>query len=300
MKGTIVVTGCSTGFGRELSEDLARKGARVYATMRGVKTSNAKVANELQALATKAKLDLRLLELDVTSSSSVDAAAAKVVAESGAPDAVVNNVGQMFVGLTEAFSADELSKQLDINVVGVHRVNRAFLPAMRKRGSGLVMNVSSIAGRMSLPFFGVYHASKWALEGYSLALRGELASSGVDVVVVEPGPFTTELFPKSPKPADADGRAKSYPPIAQQSFDQMGASFDQVFKDPTAPTSPKLVVDRMIELIEMKAGTRPFRSVVGLDFGVRDRNAAVEPLDAGLLEAMGLAAFATLAPKARA
>jgi NAD(P)-dependent dehydrogenase (short-subunit alcohol dehydrogenase family) len=171
---------------------------------------------------------------------------------------------------------------------------------MRKRGSGLVMNVSSIAGRMSLPFFGVYHASKWALEGYSLALRGELASSGVDVVVVEPGPFTTELFPKSPKPADSDGRAKTYPPIAQQSFDQMGASFDQVFKDPTAPTSPKLVVDRMIELIEMKAGTRPFRSVVGLDFGVRDRNAAVEPLDAGLLEAMGLTAFATLAPKARA
>jgi NAD(P)-dependent dehydrogenase (short-subunit alcohol dehydrogenase family) len=297
MKKTVLITGCSTGFGREMSESLARKGDRVYATMRGVKTSNAKIARELEALAAKEKLDLRVLDLDVTSSTSVDAAAAKVLAESGAPDAIVNNAGQMFVGVTEAFSADELAKQLDINVVGVHRVNRAFLPAMRKRGQGLVMNVGSIAGRMSLPFFGVYHASKWALEGYSLSLRTELASSGVDVVIVEPGPFTTELFPRSPKPADADNRAKTYPPIAQQSFDQMGASFDQLFKDPAAPTRPTLVVDRMIELVEMKPGTRPFRSVIGLDFTVRDRNGADEALDAGLLEAMGLTKFATLAPK---
>jgi len=299
MKRTIVITGCSTGFGRELAERLAGNGDRVYATMRGVKTSNAKIAGELQALAAKEKLDLRVLELDVTSSSSVDSAAAKVSSESGAPDAVVNNAGQMFVGLTEAFSADEYAKQLDINVVGVHRVNRAFLPTMRERGRGLVMNVSSIAGRMSLPFFGVYHASKWALEGYSMALRIELASSGVDVVIVEPGPFTTELFPRSPKPADTDGRAKTYPPIAQQSFDAMGASFDALFKDPAAPTSPKLVVDRMIELIAMKAGTRPFRSVVGLDFGVRERNAAVEAMDAGLIEAMGMTSFARLATRAR-
>lgn len=299
MSRTVVITGCSTGFGRLMSEELARKGDRVYATLRGVKSSNARIANELQALAAKEKVDLRVLELDVTSTSSVDAAAAKVLAESGAPDAVVNNAGQMFVGLTEAFSADELAKQLDINVVGVHRVSRAFLPAMRKRGQGLIMNISSIAGRMSLPFFGVYHASKWALEGYSMALRAELASSGVDVVVVEPGPFTTELFPRSPKPADSDGRGKTYPALAHQTFDQMGASFDQVFKDPKAPTDPKLVVDRMIELVGMKAGTRPFRSVVGLDFGVRDRNAMAEPLDAGLFEAMGLKSFATLASKGR-
>lgn len=298
MSRTVVITGCSTGFGRQMSEALARKGDRVYATMRGVQGSNVKLARELQALAAKEKLDLRVLELDVTSTKSVDAAAAKVIAESGAPDAVVNNAGQMYVGLSEAFSADEFASQLDINVVGVHRVNRAFLPAMRKRGAGLVINVSSIAGRMSLPFFGVYHASKWALEGYSMALRCELASCGIDVVVVEPGPFTTELFPRSPKPADADGRGKSYPPIAQQAFEQMGASFDRLFKDPAAPTDPKLVVDRMIELIAMKPGTRPFRSVVGIDFGVRDRNAAVEPLDAGLVEAMGMQAFVRLAPKA--
>lgn len=235
----------------------------------------------------------------MTSTSSVDSAAARVLAESGAPDVVVNNAGQMFVGLTEAFSADELATQLDINVVGVHRVTRAFLPAMRKRGKGLVMNISSIAGRMSLPFFGVYHASKWALEGYSMALRVELASSGVDVVVVEPGPFTTELFPRSPRPADTEARAKTYPAVAHQSFEEMGSSFDRLFKDPGAPTDPVLVVDRIIELMEMNAGTRPFRSLVGLDFGVRERNASVEPYDAALLEAMGLTSFATLVSHSR-
>ncbi|MBL8859293.1 MAG: SDR family oxidoreductase [Planctomycetes bacterium] len=300
MKRTVLITGCSTRFGRQMAEELARKGDRVYATMRGVSGSNAKVASELQALAADQKLDLRVLDLDVTSTRSVDAAAANVLSESDAPDAIVNNAGQMYVGLTEAFSADELAVQLDINVVGVHRVNRAFLPAMRKRGQGLVINVSSIAGRMSLPFSGVYHASKWALEGYSMALRGELASSGVDVVVVEPGPFTTELFPRSPKPADADGRGKTYPAMANETFEAMGASFDQLFKDPAAPTDPKLVVDRMIELIAMKPGTRPFRSVADLDFGVRDRNAAIEPLDAGLLEGMQLQAFTKFVPQARA
>jgi short-subunit dehydrogenase len=140
----------------------------------------------------------------------------------------------MFVGFTEAFSADELGKQLDINVVGIHRVNRAFLPAMRQDGKGLIINISSTAGRAAVPFFGVYHASKWGLEGYSLALRGELASSGVDVVVVEPGPFTTALFPSSPRPEDAEGRVATYPAAAHQTFEQMGAAFEGLFQDPEA------------------------------------------------------------------
>jgi NAD(P)-dependent dehydrogenase (short-subunit alcohol dehydrogenase family) len=294
MKRTVVITGCSTGFGRELAQDLARKGDRVYATMRGVKGANASAAKELQALATKEKLDLRLLELDVTSTSSVVAAAVKVLAESDAPDVLVDNAGQFFLGVTEAFTPEELASQLDVNLVGAHRVNRAFLPAMRKRGRGLVIAMSSVAGRVSMPFFGVYQASKWALEGYTMALQSELASSGIDVVLVEPGPFNTEIFGKTRLAADADGRAKTYPEIVHQSFDQIGASVEQITKDPSAPTSPKLVADRMVELIEMKPGTRPFRSVVGLDFGVRERNAALEPMDAALLETMGLKAMATL------
>lgn len=294
MSRTVVVTGCSSGFGRQVSEELARKGNRVYATMRGAEGKNAEVAGQLRALGGDESLDLRVLELDVTSNASVDAAAATVIEESGAPDTVINNAGQMYVGFTEAFSADELATQLDINVVGVHRVCRAFLPAMRERGAGLVMNVSSIAGRVGVPFFGVYQASKWGLEGYSLALRRELASSGVDVVVVEPGPFPTQLFLQSSKPEDTEGRAGTYPEVAAQTFEELRAAFEQALEDPDAPTDPVLVVERMIELTEMDPGTRPFRSVVGVDFGVRARNASDEPHEADFLEALGLTSFATL------
>ena len=297
MSKTVVVTGCSSGFGREVSERLARAGDRVFATMRGPTGKNAAIASELTALAKNENLDLRVLDLDVCSTESVDAAAEQVLAAGNAPDVVINNAGQMFVGITEAFDADELAKQLDINVVGVHRVTRALLPAMRQRANGLFINVSSIAGRLAFPFFGVYHASKWGLEGYSQALRAELASSGIDVVVVEPGPFTTELFPQSPRPADADGRAQTYPAVAHETFESMGGAFEGLFNDPEVPTDPSMVVDRMIELVEMDRGTRPFRNPVGVDFGTRERNAQSEPHDAALLEAMGITDFATLGPE---
>lgn len=294
MARTIVVTGCSTGFGRLVSEKLARRGDRVYTTMRGVDGKNRPVAEELRGLVQSEGIDLRVLELDVTSDASVGAAAETIIAESGAPDVVINNAGQMFMGITEAFTSDELARQLDINVVGPHRVLRAFLPSMRGAGRGLVINVSSIAGRMAVPFFSVYHASKWALEGYSLGLRAELASSGVDVVSVEPGPFTTELFGQGPKPADEEGRAATYPEAAPKAWSDMDAAFEGLFSSPDVPTEPILVVDRMIELIDMEPGTRPFRSVVGEDFGVRARNEFIEPHDNGVLEAMGLKEFATL------
>lgn len=295
MSKTIVITGCSSGFGKQLALHLARRGDRVYATMRGSQGKNAGVAAELRDTAASEAIDLRVLELDVTSDASVDAAAAAVTAESGAPDVVVNNAGVMYVGFTEAFTADELVAQLDVNVVGIHRMSRAFLPAMRQRGQGLVINISSIAGRLSVPFFGVYHASKWAVEGYSMALRGELACTGVDMVVVEPGPFETELFGQSPRPADADGRIPTYPGVAHQALTQLEAAFEGMFSDPATPTDPAIFVEQVSALIDTPAGQRPFRTVVGVDAGVRDRNAAVEPFDAGVLAAFGMAEFATLA-----
>lgn len=298
MSKTIVITGCSSGFGRDLAERLARDGHRVAATMRAPGGKNAAVANELKALADSEDLDLRVFDVDVTSTASVDAAAETILEAWGAPDAVVNNAGQMYGGITEAFTPDELARQLDINVVGVHRVSRAFLPAMRERGEGLIVNLSSVAGRLALPFFGVYHASKWGLEGYTQALRAELASSGVDVVIVEPGPFTTSLFPNLVHPADADGRAATYPEAVHEAFEGMGAAFEGLFADPDAPTDPALVVDALAALIAMEPGTRPLRSVVGVDFGIREVNAALDPMDAGLLENMGMTAFATLAPAA--
>lgn len=294
MPRVVLVTGCSSGFGRQVSEVLARKGDRVYATMRESEGKNAGIAQEIREIAVADGLDLRVLDLDVTSTRSVDAAAKQILAESGAPDVVINNAGQLYAGITEAFTADEVTSQLDVNLVGVHRVNRAFLPAMRKRGSGLLVNLSSIAGRLSVPFNGIYHASKWALEGYSIALRVELASSGIDVVVVEPGLFTTALFTAVRSPADAEGRAATYPDVVHETFAALGGMFESIFNDPDTPTDPVLVVNRIVELVDMEPGSRPFRSVVGVDLGVVDRNASSAPHDARVLEAAGLTTFATL------
>lgn len=300
MPRTVFITGCSSGFGHSLARRLARGGDRVYATMRRVDGKNREAVESLRDLAREEGLALRVLEVDVTSDTDVEEATALVLEEAGAPDALINNAGQMFVGVTEAYTSQELARQLDINVVGIHRVIRAFLPAMRERGEGLILNLSSIAGRIGLPFFGVYHASKWAVEGYSQGLRREIAHTGVDVVIVEPGPFSTELFPRAPAPADEDDRAGTYEPVLHATFDAIGQAFEGLFAD-TSLTDPTQVVDRMIELIGMDPGTRPFRSVVGVDFGVGDRNLSDEAHEAPMLEALGLAEFATLrAPGAKA
>jgi NAD(P)-dependent dehydrogenase (short-subunit alcohol dehydrogenase family) len=187
------------------------------------------------------------------------------------------------IGGTDLMGAD---------IPGAEPMRSAYLSLTR--GSGLIINLSSIAGRFGVPFHAIYHASKWALEGYSMAMRAELASTGVDVVLVEPGPFTTELFPSLRTPADAEGRAASYPAVTHDTLAGMATMFKTLFEDPATPTDPSLVVDRLVELVEMAPGTRPLRSVVGVDVGVAARNAAVEPHDAGLLEAAGLTAFATL------
>lgn len=295
MPNTIVITGCSSGFGYDLALRRARGGDRVYATMRAPGGKNTDAAESLRDRAEAESLDLRVLDLNVTSNDSVEAAAQAVTDESGAADVVVNNAGQMFGGITEAFSADEFARQLDVNVVGVHRVLRAFLPAMRAAGRGLVMNVSSTAGRCALPFFGVYHASKFALEGYTQALRLELAAAGVDAVIVEPGPFTTNLFPAMTAPADADERAVTYPDAVTGAFSAMGTDFQAMLANPETPTDPTLVVDAMADLIAMAPGTRPLRTVVGVDFGIRARNADDAQHDAALLKAFGMTDFARLA-----
>lgn len=291
---TIVITGCSTGFGRMAAERFAARGDRVYATMRNTEGKNREKAESLRSLAQAEGWALEVLDLDVTSDASVAEAASAVLDGSGAPDVVINNAGQMYCGVTEAFTAEEFTRQLDLNVVGIHRMCRAFLPAMREEGHGLIINLSSIAGRMAVPFFGLYHASKWGVEGYSLATRRELACTGIDVVVVEPGPFTTQLFPQAPAPADAEGRADTYPDVVPQTFEGMGAAFQGMFDDPAVPTDPGLVVDRFVELVDMAPGTRPFRSVVGVDLGVGDRNVSAEAHEGPFLEMLGLQEFATL------
>ncbi len=113
--------------------------------------------------------------------------------------------------------------------------------------------------------------------------------------MVEPGPATTALLTSSPRPDDVDGRSESHPAVAHQTFHNMGSAFDGLFRDPDTPTDPALVVNRIIVLTEMSAGSRPIRTVVGVDFGVRELNASMEPHEVALLNMLGLTSFATLA-----
>jgi len=120
-------------------------------------------------------------------------------------------------------------------------------------------------------------------------MRSELASSGIDVVVVEPGPFATELFPRTPQPADEEGRAATYPAVLHEATEGLGAAFEEIFAGDEVNTDPSLVVDNFVDLVAMEPGTRSFHNLVGFDFGVvGPMNEAAEPLYRQLWEAMGL------------
>ena len=163
---------------------------------------------------------------------------------------------------------------------------KAVLPGMRAKKSGLIIQVSSTAGRAAFPGFGVYHASKWGLEGMSEAMRYELAPLGIDVVIVEPGPFSTNFFGNIVQAADAEV-ATAYEHVGEF-FDGFGKQVKSMFEDEKAPTDPMIVVKIYEDLINMPVGTRPLRTIAGADFGFQALNDAVEPIRKGALEAMGI------------
>lgn len=278
----ILITGCSSGFGFQAAKYLAEKGHHVYATMRNTNSSNKEAAENLKKYATEKNLKIEVIDLDVTSDESVKAAMTKIPTV----DVLINNAGRGFGGPIEAFSAAECLAQLDLNIVGNIRMAKAVLPGMRAQKSGLIIQLSSIAGRLAVPGFGIYHASKWGVEGLSEAMRYELAPLGIDVAIVEPGPFATNFFPSLIIAKDED-IAKAYEHVAAFSTD-FGSKTQAAFEDENAPTDPMIVVQLFEELINAPAGTRPIRNVAGLDFGTRSINDVIEPLRKGVLDAFQL------------
>ncbi|MFL5335263.1 MAG: SDR family oxidoreductase, partial [Geminicoccaceae bacterium] len=213
MSAVVLITGASTGFGRDTAERLARRGHQVFATMRDIKGRNAEHRESLQRLAIREQLRLQVLELDVTDQASVQSAVQAALDDAGRLDAVVNNAGVAGIGVTEAYTAEQFQQVFDINVFGAVRVNRAVLPAMRQRRSGLLIHVSSGAGRVTIPAMAAYCASKYALEALADAYRFELLSFGIDSVLVEPGIYKTPIFERLVLPADGKCLA-SYGPAA--------------------------------------------------------------------------------------
>ena len=185
---TILITGATAGIGRHAALSLARAGHRVFATGRregALETLRAEANGTL----------LETLTLDVTSASSIAEAKLEIERRTDGYgiDALVNNAGYGLIGPLEMIDDADLRAQFDTNVFGLMAVTRAFLPAMRDRRAGRIINVSSVGGRMTFPLMGAYHASKYALEALSDALRLELRPMGVHVALIEPGPIRTEF-----------------------------------------------------------------------------------------------------------
>lgn len=180
MSKVVLITGCSTGIGRHLAQRLSQSGYTVVATAR-----NAATLDDLSVALT--------LPLDVTHSDSVNNAVAKTIQQFGRIDVLVNNAGYTMLGALEEVSDEQTKQVFDVNVFGALRLIRAVVPQMRKQRSGRIINISSIAGKLSTPVNGTYSATKFALEALSDALQLELAPFGIQVVLVEPGAIRTHF-----------------------------------------------------------------------------------------------------------
>jgi NAD(P)-dependent dehydrogenase (short-subunit alcohol dehydrogenase family) len=230
-----LVTGSSTGLGRALCERLLETGEAVACSVRDTKSVEDLVRRYPdQAIA---------VALDVTLPRSIERAVDTVLERMGRVDVLVNNAGYGVVGALEEFDEAEVRRVFDANVLGVYRVTRALLPHLRERGSGHILNVSSMGGLVAGAGFGMYNATKFAIEGMSEALAQEVAPFGIKVTIVEPGPFRTDFRNRS-----------LYSAPALEAYASTVGRFRQMLADGDGrqPGDPRKAADAMMAAVEAK------------------------------------------------
>ncbi|MDH3278444.1 MAG: SDR family oxidoreductase [Nitrosopumilus sp.] len=238
MEKVALVTGSSSGIGYETALALARDGYQTFASMRD--TSKAK---ELTKAADNEKLPIRILALDVDKEESIVDAIKEIISDIGRIDVLVNNAGYGQFGCTEDVTVDEFRKQFETNFFSVVRIIQEVAPFMRKQGSGIIVNISSVAGRMGLPGSPAYISSKFALEGLGECLRYELGMFGIKTTLIEPGVIKTKFF-ESMKISDS-----KTDPKYKQLTDKMLAGF-KMMVEMGSPSSQ--VADVVIKAIHDK------------------------------------------------
>jgi len=184
-----LITGCSTGFGRVIAEQALAQGDQVIATARKIE--------QIKDLEQKYPQTAKALTLDVTHKAGIENAVQESLKAFGRIDVLVNNAGYGLTGSIEEVSDKEIRDQFETNVFGLLNVTRAVLPILRKQRSGHILNISSLAGRLGIPTMGIYNGSKFALEGISESLAGELKPFGIKVTIIEPGGFATDFSSRS-------------------------------------------------------------------------------------------------------
>jgi NAD(P)-dependent dehydrogenase (short-subunit alcohol dehydrogenase family) len=258
---TVLVTGASSGFGALTVRALARAGHTVHAGIRDTAGRNAPAVAELARYAAEHGVDLRAVELDVTSQESADAAVARTVGERGRLDVVVHNAGHMASGPAEAFTPEQFAELYDVNVLGAQRVNRAALPHLRARGQGLLLWIGSSSTRGGCPpFLAPYFAAKAAMDALAVSYAAEVLRHGIDSAIVVPGAFTsgTNHFAHAGTPADT-ARAAAY----QDRYGDLLAGLDGRLDALVPPDADAAqVADAVVRLVAMPAGRRPLRTHV--------------------------------------
>ncbi len=280
-KHVVLITGSSTGFGRLMAETLARNGHTVFATMRDPAGRNAANVAGIRELAKKESLALHVLEMDVTDEVSVEQAVRTAVEQAGRIDVAINNAGYGISGLMEATTTEQAQQIMNTNFFGCVRVNRAVLPYMRRQRSGLLLHISSGAGRLVIPGFGFYCATKFAMEALGEAYHYELAGQGIESSIVEPGAYQTAVFGNFVIAADKT-RTETY-----------GAANDIAGKVGTALTSSagnaQELADAVLRIVETPAGKRELRYRVSVsNLGIDEINALCANTQARMLGAFGL------------
>jgi NAD(P)-dependent dehydrogenase (short-subunit alcohol dehydrogenase family) len=290
MNKTILITGASSGFGAMIARALAQTGHTVYASMRDLSAHGGKPAADIEALASRENLDLRPIELDVTSDISAENAVKRIITEAGRIDVLIHNAGHMGYGPAEAFTPEQMARFYDVNVIGTQRVNRAALPHMRTAGQSLMIWIGSSSTRGGTPpFLAPYFAAKAGMDALAQSYALELARFGIETTIVVPGAFTkgTEHFANAGHPADAD-RADAYwsGPYAGTDATMLKglAGLEPVDTDPTK------VAEAVVALVDLPHGRRPFRVHIDpSEDGATVVNAVADRVRAQLLERIGFA-----------
>jgi NADP-dependent 3-hydroxy acid dehydrogenase YdfG len=195
MEKVIMITGASSGIGNHTAKLFQTKNWKVAATMR-----EPEKASDLQHI-----VDIECLRLDVTDPASIRSAIDETLAKFGRIDAILNNAGYAVLGPFEAATDEQIERQFQVNVFGVMNVCREILPYFREQKRGIIVNVASVGGRITFPLYSLYHATKWAVEGFTESLHYELEPLNIRVKIIEPGPIRTDFYDRSLEMAHKDG-----------------------------------------------------------------------------------------------
>jgi NAD(P)-dependent dehydrogenase (short-subunit alcohol dehydrogenase family) len=283
-KKVILITGTNSGFGWLHAHTLSKAGHTVYAAMRNTNGKNKEKADALAQLE-----NVHVLEMEISNPESVKAAVAKIIGNENRIDVVVNNAGNFMGGIAETFTEQDIDKLYDVHVKGTWRTIKEVLPQMRKQGEGLIINTSSVLGRFSSPFMTFYNSAKFAVEGISEGLHYEVRPLGIDVAIVQPGAYPTDIFGKAEYGSDS-AIIEGYGELANIP-EQIGIGIDQLFE--TVKPNPQSVADAVLKLVELPKGQRPLRTVVDAVTGqfVEEANGNVQAGYNQFVSAFGLQAL---------